>query len=100
MSTACQNFRSPAKTKKITIDIEPLKKEHLHVFDSAAKSVCYDAFLNVFFAQTEVGQLYVTLCVKQNIFGLQITIDYAQAMQMLQGQYNFAQIKAERTQTY
>lgn len=58
------------KKNKITVDIKDIKTEHLHVLDSATESVCYDAFLNVFFAQTEVGQLYVTFSVKQNVFGL------------------------------
>lgn len=80
----------------MSVYINYTKTEHLHVFDSAAESVSYDAFLNVFLAKTEIGQLNVTLSIEQDIFWLQITIDYAQAMQMLQGQYNLAQVKAEK----
>lgn len=67
----------------------------LHVLNGSAKCVRHNALLNVFFAQSKIGQFYMTVCVQQNIFRLQIAIDYAKRMQMLQCQYNFAQVKTE-----
>lgn len=69
---------------------------HLHIFNGSAKCVCYNALLNVLFAQTEIGQFHVSLCVQQNIFRFQVSVNDAERMQMLQGQYYFAQIKTEK----
>lgn len=46
-----------------------------HILDCSAKGVRYDALLNVLLTQSEVGKLYVTLGIQQDILRLQVPID-------------------------
>lgn len=46
----------------------------LHVFNSSTKGVSHSSILNRLFAKTKICQLHVTVGIKQNIFGLQISV--------------------------
>lgn len=61
--------------------------------------MCLNALLYVFLAQSEIGELDVAIGVEEDVLRFQVSVDDAQSMQVLEGQDDFAQIKAENIQS-
>lgn len=72
------------------------RRHYLHVLNGAAESVRHDAVVDVLLAQAEIGELHVALRVQQNVLRLQITIDDAQRVQMLQRENDLGQVESAR----
>lgn len=88
----------PVKSVKLPME-QATHTQHLHILDGAAERVRDDAIVDVLLAQTEVGQLDVTLCVQQNVLGLEIAIDDAQRVQMFQRADDLGQVETGPRQT-
>lgn len=46
----------------------------VHVFNGSTKGVSHPSIFNRLFAEAKICQLYVTVGIKQDIFGLQISV--------------------------